>query len=151
VFLLEQLHDKHHLFRGERKPFLAHPMEFLPMFRVGEGVGFVAVGLTGLRQQDERRGISRLRAEREIEQDERVDIEARVAEDIDSISKLGRQASAQSKRTAFRKTERNASAFNAKPIITKHRPEVANEGSEICRNVVQISAYLLWRIETSLR
>ena len=49
--------------------------EGLAMLGVGIGVGFVAVSLAGLREQDERRGVSGLQAERQIEQNERIDVE----------------------------------------------------------------------------
>src|SRR6516164_2328815 len=50
-------------------------MQLLTVLRVGKAVGLVAVGLAGLSEQDQRRRISGLEREREIEQDERIDVE----------------------------------------------------------------------------
>ena len=49
------------------------------MLCVGVGLGFVAGGLTCLGQQDQRRGVGRLQAERQVEQNERVHVEVRDA------------------------------------------------------------------------
>ena len=58
-------------------------MQLLAMLGVGDAVALVAVGLPGLREQDQRRRVSRLQREREIEQDERIDVELRPAHDVD--------------------------------------------------------------------
>src|SRR6201981_2807587 len=55
----------------------------LTMFRVGEGMSGVAVGLAGLREQYEWSRICRLQAEGEVEEDERVDVERCKPQDID--------------------------------------------------------------------
>ena len=41
------------------------------VLRIGVGLGFVAGRLTRLGQQDQRRGVGRLQAESQVEQDER--------------------------------------------------------------------------------
>ena len=53
------------------------------MLGVGEARHLVAVGLTGLRQQNQRRGIGGLGREGEIEQNEGVDVELGPADGVD--------------------------------------------------------------------
>ena len=45
---------------------------------------FVAVGLAGLREEDERRGIGRLQTEGEVEENEGIDIEMDDADDVEN-------------------------------------------------------------------
>jgi hypothetical protein len=45
------------------------------VLRIGIGLRLVAGGLTGLCQQNQRRGVGRLQAESEVQQDERVNVE----------------------------------------------------------------------------
>jgi len=49
--LLEHLHEEGCLLRRNRRPLLARAVQSLTMFRIGEGMSGVAVGLAGLRQQ----------------------------------------------------------------------------------------------------
>src|SRR6266704_545332 len=58
-------------------------MEILAMLGVGDGMHFVAVGLSRLRQENERRGIGDLQAEGEVEQDEGIDVEVGQAGDVE--------------------------------------------------------------------
>ena len=53
------------------------------MLGVGEARHLVAVGLTGLRQQNQRRGIGGLGREGEVEQNERIDVELGPAGGVD--------------------------------------------------------------------
>ena len=80
--LLEEFQKLCGLRRDERLVLRARGGEGLPVPRVGVGVRLVAVRLSGLRQQDERRGISCLQAEREIQQDEGIEVELGDADDI---------------------------------------------------------------------
>ena len=80
--LLEHLHEKGRLLRRDRGPFLTSAMQSLTMFRVGEGMGRVAIGLARLREQDEWSRIRRLQAEGEVEEDEWIDVERCKPEDI---------------------------------------------------------------------
>ena len=58
--------------------------ERLPVLRVGHGVGLVAVGLSRLREQDQRRGVRGLQAERQVEQDEGIEVEL---DDADGVQR----------------------------------------------------------------
>ena len=66
-----------------RLPLLADLVEFLAMLGVGEARHLVPVGLTGLRQQDQGRGIGGLGREGEVEQNERIDVELGPAGGVD--------------------------------------------------------------------
>ncbi len=52
------------------------------MFRIGDGMSYVAVGLPGLCQQYEWSRICRLQAESEVEENEWVDVERGKPQDI---------------------------------------------------------------------
>lgn len=73
--LAHHFHEERGLLVGHFLAFLAGFGEGLAVLGIGIGVGFVAVGLTGLREQDQRRGIGGLETEREIEQDEGIQVE----------------------------------------------------------------------------
>ena len=66
-----------------RLALLTDLVEFFAMLGVGEARHLVAVGLTGLRQQNQRRGIGGLGREGEIEQNERIDVELGPAGGVD--------------------------------------------------------------------
>ena len=80
----EQLVQSRRLLCGNLQALLVRARQVLAMLSVGVGVHLVAVGLAGLGKQDERSGICGLKAEREIEQDERVDVEMHVPHRVDS-------------------------------------------------------------------
>src|SRR6202034_23223 len=58
-------------------------VEFFAMLGVGEARHLVAVGLPGLRQQNQWRGIGGLGREGEVEQNERIDVELGPAGGVD--------------------------------------------------------------------
>ena len=64
--LPDHLDKKGCLLCRKRRPFLARGVQSLTMFRIGDGMSYVAVGLPGLRQQYERSRICGLQAEGEI-------------------------------------------------------------------------------------
>jgi len=80
--LMHQLDQLGGLFRGRQFPFLAGEGDGFAMLRIGVSMRFVAVGLAGLREEDERRGIGRLQTEREVEEDKGIDIEMDDADDV---------------------------------------------------------------------
>jgi len=65
--LLEQFHHSYTLFGRQRQPQVIGPGKVFAMLGVGIRVGFVAIRLAGLRQQDEGCRIGGLEAECEIE------------------------------------------------------------------------------------
>jgi len=81
--LPKHLHEEGRLVRRKCRPFLARTVQSLTMFRIGEGMSRIAVGLAGLRQQYEWSRICRLQAEGEVEEDERIDVECCKPKDID--------------------------------------------------------------------
>ena len=81
--LPEHFYEEGSLIRGKRRSLLACAVQSLTMFRIGEGMSRVAVGLAGLRQQDEWSRVCRLQAEGEVEEDERIDVECCKPKDID--------------------------------------------------------------------
>ena len=89
------------------------------MFRIGEGMSGVAVGLAGLRQQYQWSRICRLQTEGEVEEDEWIDVKRRKPEDIrenpngnnDSLSdEKGRRAKKASERLSLQ----------GKPVVAKN-------------------------------
>jgi hypothetical protein len=68
---------------GELLGLDARLRQRLSVRRVGVGVGLVAVSLPRLRQQDQRRGVSRLQAEGQVQENEWVRIEVRDPDQID--------------------------------------------------------------------
>jgi hypothetical protein len=81
--LSQHLHEEGRLLSRKRRPFLARAVQSLTMFRIGQGMSRIAVGLAGLRQQYEWSRICRLQAEGEVEEDERIDVECCKPKDID--------------------------------------------------------------------
>jgi hypothetical protein len=61
--LLKHLDEESGLLCRKRRPFLACSVQGFTMLRVGEGMGCIAVGLSGLRQQYEWCRIGGLQAE----------------------------------------------------------------------------------------
>jgi hypothetical protein len=81
--LLHHLDQHAGLLAHLRLPLLTDLVELLAMLGVGEARHLVAVGLTGLRQQDQGRGIGGLGREGEVEQNERIDVELGPADGVD--------------------------------------------------------------------
>ena len=71
--LPQHLHEQGRLIRRQRRPFFTSGVQSLKMFRIGERMGCVPIGLAGLRQQYEWSRICRLQAEGEVKEDERID------------------------------------------------------------------------------
>src|SRR6266567_5303399 len=99
------------------------------MQRVGFGVHLVAVRLAGLRQQDEWRGIGRLETEREVQQDEGIEIEVRdtyhVQHDPDrDDDRLGDQEERRPKEAG------EDLGFDAEPVAAEDWGEVSVRGVE---------------------
>ena len=80
--LFQQLGQHGVFLGGEDLSFFAGLGEVFPVLGVGLRVHFVAIGLTGLRQQDERCGIGGLKTEREVQEDERIKVKLGDAEDV---------------------------------------------------------------------
>jgi hypothetical protein len=81
--LLHHFEQHARLLAHLRLPLLTDLVEFLAVLGVGEARHLVPVGLTGLRQQDQGRGIGRLGREGEVEQNERIKVELGPAGGID--------------------------------------------------------------------
>ena len=69
-----QLHQLSGLLLGDTLTFQTGEQERFAMLSISVGVGLVAIGLPRLCQQDHGGGISRLKAEREVQEDERLHI-----------------------------------------------------------------------------
>src|SRR5579863_4642294 len=80
--LLHQFHQQSDLLGCGRLSFFAGTVEILPMLRIRDCMRLVPVRLTRLGQKDERRRISGLSAESQVEKDERVEIERGYADRI---------------------------------------------------------------------
>src|SRR5207237_6772531 len=101
-----------------------HPSQLLTVLGVRLRVDLVAVGLAGLREQDQRRRICRLGREREVEEDERVLVEVnedRVAvedDPEDDDERLGRDV--------LRRPEETCEplGYLAEPVVAERRAEV---------------------------
>jgi hypothetical protein len=103
---------------------LADRSQFFTMAGVGFGVGLVTIGLPGLGQQDQRRRIGCLQAEGEVEQNERIQIEAgkahAVGEDPERDDEcLGDQEMGRTE------IARERFGFLAEPVAAEYRRQVA--------------------------
>src|ERR1700733_8063276 len=121
--LLEHFQQQRGLLRGKCLLVLAQTMQVLAMFRIGDGVRLVAVGLTRLRQQNERRSIRRLQAEREVEQDERIDIKRCEPDDINKNPDRNDDRLPNKKHRRTKKPSKRLS-LQGKPVITKNRSKM---------------------------
>ena len=82
--LFEQLKDLCRLLCRKCLALLAGRGESFPMLRIGVGVRFVAIGLSGLREQNEGRRVRGLETERQIKQDEGIDVKLREPHDVET-------------------------------------------------------------------
>src|SRR4029077_15926273 len=115
----EHLHEEGCLLRLKRRPFLTCAVQSLTMFRVGEGMSGVAVGLAGLRQQYERSRIRRLQAEGEVEEDEWIDVERRKPEDVDE-NPNGNDARLSDEKARRAKKASERFSLQGKPVVAKN-------------------------------
>ncbi len=127
--LLEQLHELFRLLQGECLALFARCRERLAVPGVGIGERFVAVCLTCLCQQDKRRGIGRLEAEREIQQDEGVEVKMRHSYHVESNperhkDRLGNQEDGCPKEAG------KGFGFDAEPVTAEDWSEVCMGGME---------------------
>ena len=91
----------------------------LAVLDVGLGEGLVAVGLPGLRQQDEWSRVCRLQAEGEVEEDERVDVERCKSKDIDENPHSNNDSLGDEKARRAKKASERFS-LQGKPIVAKN-------------------------------
>jgi len=137
--LLQQLQHLGALLEGEALLLRACGGEGLAVLDVGFSVGLVAVGLPGLRQQDERRRIGRLRAEGQVQQDKGVQVKLRhpghVEDDPDCHDeRLGDQEYGGPKETC------KGLGFDAEPVTPEDRAEM-QVGSMEAKRGVRSSGY----------
>ena len=81
--ILLQQHDQlRSLLRGKCLSLFTCDCQSFPVLRIGISVCFVSIRLPRLCQQDEWRGIRRLKTESKVQQDERVDVKLSEAGDV---------------------------------------------------------------------
>ena len=102
---------------------LADQVQLFAMLRVGEARHLVAVGLTGLRQQDQRRGIGGLGREGEIEQNEGIDVELGPARGVDPDPQRDDEG-LRDKEGRRAEEAREILRFLPEPVISKGRFEM---------------------------
>lgn len=90
------------------------------MQRIGLGVCLVPVRLSRLRKQDEWRGIGRLETEREIKEDERIDVELGEAENVQANPDCDDHRLCHEKHWCPKKAGEGL-GLQREPIITKDR------------------------------
>src|SRR6516162_2232850 len=117
--LPKHLHEEGRLVRRKRRPFLARAVQSLTMFRIGERMCSVAVGLAGLRQQYEWSRICRLQAEGEVEEDERINVERCKPQDIDENPHGNNDGLGDEKARRAKKTSERFS-LQGKPVVAKN-------------------------------
>jgi hypothetical protein len=117
--LPKHLHEEGRLVRRKCRPFLARTVQSLTMFRIGEGMSRIAVGLAGLRQQYEWSRICRLQAEGEVEEDERIDVECCKPQDIDENPNGNNDGLGDEKARRAKKTSKRFS-LQGKPVVAKN-------------------------------
>jgi hypothetical protein len=94
-------------------------VEVFSVLCISQGVSFVPVGLTCLRKQDEWRCVSRLQAEREVEENEWIDVERHDAKSIyqNPDGDHDRLADEEHRRP---KETRECLGFERKPVCTEN-------------------------------
>ena len=120
------IHENHYLtyvknsiLVTDASTFLARAVHSLTMFRIGERMCCVAVGLAGLRQQYEWSRICRLQAEGEVEEDERVDVERCKPQDIDENPHANNDGLGDEKARRAKKTSKRF-GLQGKPVVAKN-------------------------------
>ena len=88
------------------------------MFRIGEGMSSIAVGLAGLRQQDEWSRICRFQAEGELRRMNGGDVERCQPEDIDENPWATMTLGDEKARRAKKASERFS--LQGKPVVAKN-------------------------------
>ena len=132
--LLQQRQHLGALLEGEALLLRTRGGEGLTVLDVGLGLGLVAVGLPGLRQQDEWRRIGCLRAEGQVQQNKGIQVKLRhpghVEADPDGHEeRLGDQERGGSKEA------REGLGFDTEPVIPENRGEMHVGGMEAERMV----------------
>jgi hypothetical protein len=118
--LSEHLHQEGRLVRRKRRAFLVRAVQSLTMFRIGEGVSGVAVGLACLRQQYEWSRICRLQTEGKVEEDEWIDVERCKPEDVDE-NPNGNNGGLSDEKARRAKKASERFSLQDKPIVAKNR------------------------------
>lgn len=105
-------------------PLFARPGQGLPVLCIGVGVRLVAIRLSGLREENQRRRVGGLEAEGEVEEDERVDVERREPHHV------GRDPQPDDCRLADDERRRPEEA--GKPLRLQAEPIPAEGRREVC-------------------
>ena len=121
--LLHQLEQPGGFVRGHLLPLLARQCQRFAMLGVGVGMRFVAVGLAGLRQKNERRGVGGLQAEGEVQKDKGIDIKMGEPEDVDDNPDGDDERLADEKNRGAEETG-ECFGLEREPIIPKDGSEV---------------------------
>ena len=80
--MIHQLQQLGGLLNGSLGPFLSRRRERFAMLGVGVGVRLVPIGLARLCQQNERSGVGSLQTEREVKENEWINVKMRDADDV---------------------------------------------------------------------
>src|SRR5262249_6896304 len=118
--LLKHFYKKPRLLCRKRRPFLARLVQGFTMFRIGESMGCIAVGLPGLREQDEGSRIGGLQAESEVQENERVYVEC-CEPDYINQDPNGDDSGLSDKETRGSKETSEGFSFQGKPVVAKDR------------------------------
>src|SRR5260221_892473 len=102
---------------------LTGTMEILAMLGVGDGVHLVPVGLSRLRQKNERCRIGSLQAESEIEQDEGIKVEVDKADDIEDDPDGNEDGLADQKDRGSEKAGK-VLRLEGEPVVAENRAEM---------------------------
>ena len=111
------------LFRSDGLALLGSESERFAVMRIGIGVRLIAIRLTRLGQQDQRRGVGGLETESEIKKNERIDIEMNDAGDIENDPTRDEQGLADQKRGSSEKSGECLS-FQREPIVAESGHEM---------------------------
>ena len=120
---LEHFEQQRSLFGRHNLTFLAGLCEVFTVLGIGIGVHLIAVSLAGLRQQDQRCGVSGLKAECEVEQDEWVFIEFCPTNNVDQ-NPYANNHRLNDKKNWRSKKPRERFRLLGKPVITVHGSEM---------------------------
>ena len=121
--LLQHLYQHRRLIQHERLARFAELMQVLAMLRIRLGVQLVALGLAGLRQQNQRCRVGGLQTEGEVQQDERIFVKRRQPHDVDDDPERHHKGLTDEK---HRRAEEAGEGFRLQrePVVAKHRREM---------------------------
>ncbi len=121
--LLDEDHQLGGLLGGETHPFFIVDGEGFTVLGIGLGMGFVAIRLPGLRQQNQRGGVGGLKTECQVQKNKGIQIKTEDSDDIQDNPDGDDHSLAYQKKRGAKKTGEGF-GLQGKPIITEDSRQV---------------------------